>query len=127
MARIELVTAINAPVQRCFDLARSIDFHVISNTSTHEEAIADKTKGLIELNDEVTFKARHFGITQTLTSRIIEFNAPYYFTDCMLKGAFKSLTHRHSFEGNNGIYGWLMIFSMRCRWGAWVKYSIGLF
>ena len=98
MPLIELTTIINAPVARCFDLARSIDLHKLSTEGTNEEAIAGVTTGLIAKNQEVTWRARHFGMTQTLSSRITEFERPYHFRDEMIKGAFKSIKHDHIFR-----------------------------
>src|SRR5688572_23212855 len=46
--------------------------------------------------------ANHFGIKQKFTVKITEFNKPYLFADKMLKGAFKSMYHKHLFEENNG-------------------------
>lgn len=98
MPVIELTTSINAPVHICFDLARSIDLHKISVQDTEEEAIAGKTSGLIKLGEEVTWRGRHFGITQYLTSKITGYEYPWYFRDEMKKGAFRKLEHDHRFE-----------------------------
>jgi ligand-binding SRPBCC domain-containing protein len=70
--------------------------HKISTKHTNEEAIAGKTSGLIELNESVTWKAKHFGFYQLLTSKITEFENPDYFVDEMV-GAFKWFKHKHSF------------------------------
>ena len=102
MPCIKIETTIHAPVQRCFDLSRSIDLHQISTIETKERAIAGKTSGLIGLNETVTWQAKHFGITQKLTSKITVFNSPHYFVDEMVKGAFKSFKHEHHFEEING-------------------------
>ena len=56
MTRIELVTSIKAPAERCFDLARSIDLHMASTSGTGEQAIAGITSGLIGLGQEVTWR-----------------------------------------------------------------------
>jgi len=95
---IELVTRIAAPVERVFDLARSIDLHTDSTSSTGERAIAGVTRGLIGPGDEVTWRARHFGIWQTLTVRITQFDRPNRFADTMLRGAFRCMEHQHIFE-----------------------------
>ncbi|MDP9080386.1 MAG: SRPBCC family protein [Bacteroidota bacterium] len=97
MQIIELSTHINAPIGRCFDLARSIELHVESTKQTGERAIAGCTSGLIELGESVTWRAKHFGIWQNLTSKITEFEYPNYFTDEMVQGAFKSFRHEHLF------------------------------
>ncbi len=98
MPKIELETEIKADRKIVFDLSRSIDLHKISTKHTNEEAVAGKTNGLIELNESVTWKAKHFGIYQFLTSKITEFNSPNSFTDEMEKGAFKWFRHEHFFK-----------------------------
>ena len=102
MPLIELTTIIDAPLERCFDLARSIDLHKLSTEGTDEEAVAGVTSGLIGMGEEVTWRARHFGIMQTLTSRIAKFEPPYRFRDEMIKGIFKSITHDHLFHESEG-------------------------
>src|SRR5437867_12526364 len=76
MTRIELVTHIAAPCDRCFDLARSVDLHMHSTSTTGERAVAGRTSGLLDLNDDVTWHARHLGFQQTLTSQITTFERP---------------------------------------------------
>jgi ligand-binding SRPBCC domain-containing protein len=98
MALIKLTTVIHAPLSRCFDLSRSIDLHKLSTAGTEEEAIAGVTSGLIGLGQQVTWRARHFGITQTLTSKITGYEYPYHFRDEMVQGAFKMIRHDHFFE-----------------------------
>ncbi|MEQ8244635.1 SRPBCC family protein [Fulvivirga sp.] len=98
MPVITLETRIKAPIELCFDLSRSIDLHKVSTAHTNEEAIAGVTSGLIGLNEFVTWKAKHLGITQTLTTKITEFQYPTSFTDEMEKGAFKSFKHEHIFN-----------------------------
>ncbi|MFY0698908.1 MAG: SRPBCC family protein [Balneola sp.] len=101
MPKIILRTEIQADKDIVFDLSRSIDLHKISTEQTNETAIAGKTTGLIGLNESVTWKAKHFGIYQTLTSKVTEFERPVYFADEMVKGAFKSFKHEHHFEELN--------------------------
>lgn len=98
MPRIELNTEIKAELDVVFDLSRSVDLHIISTEHTNETAIAGKTSGLMALNDEVTWRAKHLGIYQKLTSKITEFNQPHYFVDEMLNGAFKRFRHEHHFS-----------------------------
>jgi ligand-binding SRPBCC domain-containing protein len=102
MPLIQLTTTIDAPVQRCFDLARSIDFHEKTTAETYEKAIAGVTFGLISKGEQVTWRAKHFGVYQNLTSVISEMEAPFYFEDRMLKGAFKSIRHKHFFKEEDG-------------------------
>ncbi|MBS1689910.1 MAG: SRPBCC family protein [Bacteroidetes bacterium] len=96
-----------APIERCFDLSRSIDLHMLSTQRTNEKAIAGRTSGLICLNETVTWKAKHFGISQTLTTKITQMKSPDYFVDEMMQGTFKSIFHHHQFEAKSN--GTLMI------------------
>jgi ligand-binding SRPBCC domain-containing protein len=97
MPVIEVSTLICAPRERVFDLARSIDAHQDSTGGTEERAVAGVTSGLIGMNAEVTWEARHFGVRQRLTVRVTAFDRPKHFQDIMISGAFKSMTHDHSF------------------------------
>lgn len=74
----------------------------MSTAHTNERAIAGKTSGLIELNELVTWDAKHFGIVQRLSSKIIAMKYPDYFVDEMVFGAFKSFNHQHLFEAKGG-------------------------
>ena len=119
MPTIILETRINAPIGKCFDLARSIDLHMKSMKHTEEQAIAGVTSGLIGLGETVTWKARHFGIMMQLTSRITKCDYPNVFEDKMVYGPFHSFRHTHQFleNGNETImndefdyrspFGWL--------------------
>ena len=98
MPIIHLETLIKAPVELCFDLARSVDIHMASTNYTGERAINGVTSGMMNLHDEVTWEAVHFGVRQRLTSRITAFDRPRTFTDEMQRGAFKYWRHTHSFE-----------------------------
>ncbi|MBB5646067.1 SRPBCC family protein [Pedobacter cryoconitis] len=98
MPTIYLSTFILATPEIVFDLSRSIDLHQISTKQTHEEVIAGRLSGLIELGESVTWRAKHFGFFQELTSKITAFEKPNSFTDEMVSGAFKSFKHIHKFE-----------------------------
>lgn len=103
MPTITLTTPIHAPIDRCFDLARSIDFHVVTTGETLERAIGGRTSGLIGLSETVTWRAKHFGVWQELTTQITAFDRPRYFQDAMIKGIFAAMCHDHHFEERDGI------------------------
>jgi ligand-binding SRPBCC domain-containing protein len=98
MALIRLVTEIKVPPALCFDLTRSIDLHIATTGDSGERAVAGVTTGLIGEGQEVTWSARHFGIRQSLTSRITAFDRPRHFRDSMVRGAFARFDHDHYFE-----------------------------
>ncbi|MDQ0637054.1 ligand-binding SRPBCC domain-containing protein [Pedobacter sp. W3I1] len=97
MPTIILKTLINARIENCFDLARSIDLHLQSMKASGEKAIAGKKSGLIDLNESVTWRARHFGIPFEMTNKISTMEYPKLFVDEMVKGPFKKLHHQHQF------------------------------
>lgn len=105
MSTIHLTTIIKSDIHKVFDLSRDIDLHQKSTSKTNEKAIEGRTSGMIELNETVTWKAKHLGFYQTHTSKIVEMKKPYQFTDVMLKGRFKSFKHQHIFrdDGKNTI------------------------
>jgi len=98
MNSIRLETFIAAPVDRVFDLSRSVELHKLSTKSTHEEAVAGRMAGLVELDDFITWRAKHLGFFQRLTVKIIAMDRPRSFVDTMLKGAFAYMKHTHIFE-----------------------------
>ncbi len=98
MPIIETKLHIKAPIERCFDLARSIDLHQISTSKTREKAVAGVTYGLIRKGESVTWRANHFGMRQSLTVEITAFDRPNYFVDEMVKGTFKRFRHEHRFK-----------------------------
>ncbi len=52
----------------------------------------------MKLNDTVTWRAKHFGIYQNLTSKITKYKFPTCFVDEQVKGAFKWIHHQHAFQ-----------------------------
>ncbi|MFV8224305.1 SRPBCC family protein [Christiangramia aquimixticola] len=101
MPVIQLDTIIKAKQEIVFDLARSIDFQSEAVTSSSEKAVAGRTSGLIRLGETVTYSGKHLGVKQSLTTKVTEFDRPYFFVDEMVKGAFKSIRHEHYFELTN--------------------------
>ena len=102
MAIIHLTYVINAPIERVFDLSRSIDLHTISTKRSNEKAIAGVVKGLINLNETVTWQAFHLFKQRMFTSKITAFERPFYFKDEMQKGDFKKFSHDHFFKALDG-------------------------
>ena len=102
MPRIVLTTFIASPVDRVFDLARSIDAHVASTDGTSERAVGGRMAGLIGLGERVTWQACHLGVVQHLTVEITSMDRPCRFEDRMVSGAFKSMHHVHLFRSVAG-------------------------
>ncbi|TLM85787.1 SRPBCC family protein [Pseudarthrobacter sp. NamE5] len=95
-------TESGVPPERLFDLARSVDLHLDSQKGSGERAVAGVTSGLIGHGQEVTWRARHFGLALTMTSRITHFDYPRSFVDEQVRGPFKSFRHIHGFAATAG-------------------------
>jgi hypothetical protein len=100
MIRLEETTIIEAPIERCFDLSRSVEVHLLSNVHSGEQALSvgGVTSGLVDLSEDVTWRAKHFGIWQNLTSKITAMELPCYFQVTMVRGIFRSMQADHRFE-----------------------------
>jgi len=98
MPTIHLTTFIAAPVERVFDLSRSIDVHKKSLAHTNEQAVAGTTSGLIQQDETVTWKAKHLGKVRVMKVKISSMMAPQSFTDELVNGDFKEMKHEHHFK-----------------------------
>ena len=100
MLEIHEVSVIDAPAERCFDLARSVEVHLLDNLHSGEPTIAvdGRTSGLVEMGQKVTWQARHLGLRRKLTTCVTGFDRPVYFQDTMSDGAFRSMQHDHFFR-----------------------------
>ncbi|GAB4016112.1 SRPBCC family protein [Spirosoma koreense] len=112
-----LETPIYAKPEVCYKLSLSVDLHQLSTQKTGEHIVGGVRQGIMKLGDTVTWKAKHFGIWQTLTTKITAEKRFDYFMDEMLQGTFQSLKHEHYFSETT--YGTLMkdIFSFESPMG----------
>ncbi len=83
---------IKAPIERCFDLARSVDAHLASTASAGERVVAGKAHGLLEMGDEVTWEGRYLAVRMRQGARITRLDRPHMFVD---EGTTGPLNHRH--------------------------------
>jgi len=100
MITLAETTVIGAPIERCFDLARSVEVHLAGNIHCGESAVAAAgvTSGLVNLGERVTWRAKHFGVWCELTSEITAMDRPAYFQDAMIRGVFRFMRHDHFFR-----------------------------
>jgi ligand-binding SRPBCC domain-containing protein len=101
--RFEHETRIEARVELVFDLSLDIDAHRASMWASNERAIAGVTSGRIGLGETVTWRATHFRIPFTMTSRVTELARPHRFVDEQVRGPFRSFHHEHLFEAHDGV------------------------
>ncbi|HTQ63581.1 MAG TPA: SRPBCC family protein [Puia sp.] len=127
MPKIHLTTFIAAPSERVFDLSRSIDLHKKSMAHTQEQAVAGTTTGLIELDDTVTWKAKHLMKIRVMKVKITSMDKHKSFTDEMVEGDFKSMKHEHHFKQiENGTF-LIDLFSFEIPYGKIGKIAGRLF
>ena len=98
MPVIHLTTFIAAPIERVFDLSRSIDLHKHSMTKYKEEPVGSIINGLVKQGDEITWRAHHLFKTRILKTRITSFDRPNSFTDEQVSGDFTLMKHQHFFK-----------------------------
>ena len=98
MIRFERRTPLPVDCTTAFDLSLSIDAHLDSFQRSGERAVGGVTSGVIGLGEFVTWRARHFGVTWTMTSVISEWDRPRRFVDEQQRGPFKSFHHEHVFR-----------------------------
>ena len=93
-----LVTETGHEAAYLFGISLDIDAHVASMSQSGERAIGGVTTGRIGLGETVTWRARHFGIWFTMTSKITALEEPTRFVDQQVSGPFKTFIHEHRFE-----------------------------
>jgi ligand-binding SRPBCC domain-containing protein len=95
--RFEREILIDAPPELVFDLSLDIDAHRSSMPASNERAIAGVTTGRIGLGETVTWRATHFRIPFTMTSKVTTLERPRRFVDEQVRGPFRSFHHEHLF------------------------------
>jgi len=98
MPTLTFETTVDAPRQRVFDLARSVDCHTDGMASHDERAVGGTTAGLLADGDRVTWRARHFGVPFRLTVAVSELERPRRFVDEQVSGPFARMRHEHRFD-----------------------------
>ncbi|MCL8025767.1 SRPBCC family protein [Nocardioides bruguierae] len=96
------MTDLAAEPRACFDLSLSVDLHTASMAASEERAVAGVTSGVMGPGETVTWRARHFGWTFTMTSEISEHDPPHRFVDRQVRGPFGRWWHEHAFEAVPG-------------------------
>jgi ligand-binding SRPBCC domain-containing protein len=99
---VSLETEIAASCDAVWAASLSIDAHLASMSSSGERVVGGVAFGQIGLGETVTWRARHFGVTWTMTSEITELRLPEWFVDEQLRGPFHSFRHEHRFTAFPG-------------------------
>ena len=97
MPTIRQEIVVNAPCQRCFDLTRSIDFHVASSREIDARAEGGRCTGLSGAGDYTVWSARFFGVRSSMVTEIGDFKNGVGFRDRMTTGLLRQFEHTYRF------------------------------
>jgi ligand-binding SRPBCC domain-containing protein len=89
---------ITAPAERCFDLTRSVDLHVVTARHIAGRAESGRLSGLSEEGDHTEWSASFLGMRFAMTTRIEAFDRPRTFADHMITGFLRTFRHVYRFE-----------------------------
>lgn len=89
---------VDAPPDRCFDLARSVDLHVDSSVEIAARAVGGRRGGLSAEGDATVWSARFLGLRSSMETRIGDLVRPDRFSDTMTRGLLREFSHVYRFE-----------------------------
>lgn len=122
--QVEVVTHIDAVPDVVFNLELDMDVHSASLGPSRETATTSTGLRQLALGDEVTFRARHFGVVWRMTCRITAYEPPYRFVDEQTRGPFRALRHEHVFhdlgDGRTQMIDHMTVSAPLGPWGALV-------
>ncbi len=102
MPSLSIDVEIDAPIERCFDLIRSVDVHLDTGRVIQATVIDGRKTGLSELGDSTTWTANFFGARFKMTTVIKSMDYPKYCSDEMVKSLFNSFTHSYTLKEKDG-------------------------
>lgn len=94
MVTIRLSTWVNAPVDRCFRLATSAEFHASDRSPSK---VLRSKSGSLQVGDTVAWHAWRWGLRLAHTCRIDEVRRNTYFREVAFPGRFRHFVHEHHF------------------------------
>jgi ligand-binding SRPBCC domain-containing protein len=97
----ETALDVAAPPETVFAESLRVGSH-LGSMKRYEETSSLDAHVVLGLGEAVTWRARHFGVTWTMTSRIVEHDPPVRFVDEQVRGPFAWFRHEHRIEPNGG-------------------------
>lgn len=94
METVRLTTMINAPVERCFRLAISVDVQLRAARKP-ARVVRGLVSGLLSAGNEVSYRGLQAGRRYTVL--VDEWRPFTYFSDVRLDGPFATFEHKHHF------------------------------
>ncbi len=98
MPFIHITTFVEAPIERVFDLSRSMNLYRKSMQFINGHAVAGTMSGLINEGDTITWKAKYLYKIRVFKMGITDMKPYSFFSEKMIKGDLASLKHEHHFK-----------------------------
>jgi ligand-binding SRPBCC domain-containing protein len=103
MARIHLTTFIAAPIERVFNLSRSLAVYKYLFNNRKERFSSGAGSGLLNKDETLSIIARHAGKTRLSMLKVTTMEKPVRFTEEQVKGDLQHYRHEHYFKAvDNG-------------------------
>ncbi len=99
MFRLKDSIHVNAPLDRCFLLATSVD---LVRETLQLTPVEGKTSGLIVGGDRLVWRGWKFGLPAMHETLISRYDRPAFFQDTMGRGRFAQFQHDHHFQWIDG-------------------------
>lgn len=98
MITIRLSTWIDAPVERCFRLATSAEFHAaLASAKMPEPRTHARTATSLAVGDRLVWPGRSFGMNLEYTTRVDVLRPDAFLREIATAGIFRHLEHEHHF------------------------------
>ena len=98
MPTIHLTTFIAAPADVVFDLSRHLKIQKETLSKYKGEAIAGTRVGLVNKDEIITYRGRHFFKKRMLRVKITDMEKAQRYIDEQIMGDFKMMKHEHHFK-----------------------------
>lgn len=98
MPLIHLTSMIHAPVERVFDLARSVSLHKALMRKYRDGKVEGGTNGFMEIGDVIRWSRYYLGRKRTIEVKIRSMETPSAFGSILVRGSMASLRHEHFFK-----------------------------
>jgi ligand-binding SRPBCC domain-containing protein len=98
MTKIHVTTFINAPIERVFNLSRSLALSKMAFKGAKEQLLSSSAANMVAAGETITLRAKHLGKTREITARVTDFTLPDGYTEEQIKGDLKSFRHEYHFK-----------------------------
>jgi ligand-binding SRPBCC domain-containing protein len=98
MPKIHITSFMNAPVDRVFNLSRSLTLSKLAFKSGKEQLLSSSSSNLVGAGETITLRAKHLGKTREITARVTDLALPDGYTEEQIKGDLKSFRHEYHFK-----------------------------